>query len=155
MTKIDANQRTTAQKVTNNPLFWEAEKLLHFIVDFSNKLEKRDAMSEEIRKEMISIESDIVYGDWLQKLDAPIVHNLQQRRGYKGNSLEDLIRAIRNKRAHYEESSNEIKHILGEVPENFLKYWISRFPRLVHSLHNIANKYLVNDPTFSNLYLSQ
>lgn len=154
MTNTDPNQRITAQNVTINPLFWKAEKLLNFIVDFSNRLEKRDSVSEELKKEFVAIESDIVRGDWLQQLDGAVVRNLQQRRGYKGHSIEDLIRAIRNKRAHYEETSTDIKKIFGELPEMFLNYWISRFPKLTHSLYNIANRYLLSDPTFHNLYLS-
>lgn len=154
MTKTIPNHRITAQRVTGNPLFWEADKVLNFIVDISNKLEKRDSYSDEIRRELNAIETDIVHGDWLQKLDAVIVRNLQQRRGYKGNSMEDLIRAIRNKRAHYEECSNEIKETFGELPEKFLNYWIVRFPKLVHALYNLANRHLMNDPTFHNLYLS-
>lgn len=145
----------TAQKVTTNPLFWEAEKVLNFIVDISNKLEKRDSLSEEIRNDMKASVGDIVGDDWMRKLDKVIVRNLEQRRGYKGNSMEDLIRAIRNKRAHYEESSDEIKQIFGELPDKFLSYWTGRFPKLVHALHMIANRHLVNDPTFHNLYLSQ
>lgn len=155
MTKVDPNHRMTAQRVTTNPLFWEAEKVLNFIVDISNKLEKRDSLSEEIRNEMKATVGDIVGDDWMQKLDKAIVHNLQQRRGYKGNSMEDLIRAIRNKRAHYEESSDEIKQLFGELPDKFLNYWISRFPKLVHTLYNVANRHLLNDPTFRNLYLCQ
>lgn len=155
MTKIDPNHRVTAQRITNYPLFWEAEKVLNFIVDISNKLEKRDHLSEEIKKDMNAIEADIVSGDWLQRLDAVIVGNLQQRRGYNGSSLENLIRAIRNKRAHYEESSDEIKLTFGALPGIFLNYWISRFPKLVHALYNIANRHLLNDPTFHNLYLGQ
>ncbi len=155
MTKIDPNHRTTAQKVTNNPLFWKAEKLLNFIVDISNKLEKRDSSSEAIRNEMQVIQNDIVLGDWLQKLDVIIADNLRQRRGYNGASMEDLIRAIRNKRAHYEETSKEVKEIFGELPGKFLSYWISRFPKLIHVLYNIAERHLINDPTFYNLYLNK
>ncbi|XP_037040714.1 serine/threonine-protein kinase/endoribonuclease IRE2-like [Bradysia coprophila] len=155
MTKLEPNQRPTSAKVASNPLFWKAEKLLNFIVDISNKLEKRDSSSDQIRSEMKTIESDIVGGDWLKKLDAEIVRNLQQRRGYNGTSMEDLIRAIRNKRAHYEETSNEIKEIFGQLPEKFLHYWTSRFPKLIHALYIIANRYLLNDPTFHNLYLSE
>lgn len=155
MTKSEPQQRPTSETVTHNPLFWKAEKLLNFIVDVSNKLEKRDSSSEEIRNEMKAVESDVVYGDWLKKLDAQIVQNLQQRRGYNGTSLEDLIRAIRNKRAHYEETSKEIKEIFGELPDKFLHYWTSRFPKLVHALYGIANRYLLKDPTFHNMYFSE
>lgn len=155
MTKIDPNHRITAQRVTIYPLFWDAEKVLNFIVDISNKLEKRDSLSVEIRNEMNATANDVVGADWLQKLDKVVVQNLQQRRGYKGNSMEDLIRAIRNKRAHYEESSDEIKQIFGELPDQFLNYWTSRYPKLVHRLYRIANRHLLNDPTFHNLYLRE
>lgn len=154
MTKNDPNHRTTAQKVTNNPLFWKADKLLNFIVDISNKLEKRDSLSEIMRNEIKIIEVDVVGDDWFQKLDAAVVGNLQQRRGYNKGSMEDLIRAIRNKRAHYEETSQEIKEFFGELPDKFLRYWLNRFPKLIHMLYSIANRHLVNDSTFHNLYLN-
>lgn len=152
MTNNDPNRRITAENVTIYPLFWESEKLLNFIIDISNRLEKRDSLSEEIKREMNAVQTDVIRGDWLHQLDPIIIQNLQQRRGYKGHSIEDLVRAIRNKRAHYEETSAEIKQILGELPNKFLNYWTSRFPRLVHCLFNIANKRLLNDSTFGNLY---
>lgn len=154
MTNTNPNQRIRAQNVTINPLFWEAEKVLNFIVDISNRLEKKDLLCDEIKKEMNAIQSEVVCGDWLQKLETVINSNLKQRRGYKGNSFEDLIRAIRNKRAHYEESPAEVKQILGDLPEGFLNYWLKRFPKLIYFLYEIANKHLLNDPTFVNMYLS-
>lgn len=155
MTKVEPNQRPSSEKVASNPLFWKAEKLLNFIVDISNKLEKRDEASEMVRSEMKTVESEVFHSDWLEKLDGEIVQNLQQRRRYNGTSMEDLIRAIRNKRAHYEETSQQIKEIFGELPDKFLHYWTGRFPKLVHALYGIASKHLVNDPTFHNLYLSE
>lgn len=155
MTKNDPNRRITAQNVTIYPLFWESEKLLNFIVDISNRLEKRDSLSEEIKREMNVVQTDVIREDWLQQLDPIIIQNLQQRRGYKGHSIEDLVRAIRNKRAHYEETSMEIKQTLGELPDKFLNYWTSRFPKLVYTLYNIANRHLLNDSMFLNLYLSK
>lgn len=152
MTNIDPKQRITADNVAINPIFWKSEKVLNLIVDISNRFEKRDSLCNKIKREMSSNESEIVRGDWLQKLDSKIVKNLQERRGYNGCSVVDLVRAIRNKRAHYEETPKEIKDLFGKLPDGYLNYWLQRFPRLLNSLYELANKFLIDDPTF-NMYL--
>ncbi|KAK1802546.1 hypothetical protein P4O66_004201 [Electrophorus voltai] len=56
--------------------------------------------------------------------------DLRKFRTYKGNSVRDLLRAMRNKKHHYHELPPEVQTALGEVPEGFVAYFTSRFPSL-------------------------
>ncbi|KAG7250310.1 hypothetical protein CRUP_002036 [Coryphaenoides rupestris] len=62
--------------------------------------------------------------------------DLRKFRTYKGNSVRDLLRAMRNKKHHYHELPKEVQDTLGEVPEGFVSYFTSRFPRLLLHTHN-------------------
>ncbi|KAJ6649335.1 Serine/threonine-protein kinase/endoribonuclease IRE1 [Pseudolycoriella hygida] len=152
MTKHEAGNRISSQDVTRNPLFWNADKVLNFIVDVSNRLENRE-MNEEIREEIRYIEADVVRENWYTKLDTPVVDALKARRSYDGSSMQDLVRAIRNLRLHYDVCSAEFRRFVGKLPEEYLNYWLRLFPNLVLSLYIIADRHLSQDITFHNLYL--
>ncbi|KAK6030133.1 ribonuclease 2-5A, partial [Ostertagia ostertagi] len=49
-------------------------------------------------------------------------------RTYKGHSVRDLLRAMRNKKHHYRELPEEVQKSLGKIPNEFLCYFTSRFP---------------------------
>jgi len=92
--------------------------------------------------------------------------DLRRFRTYKGNSVRDLLRAMRNKvclcacitsrgfthylrhiktlylfqfwilqKHHYHELPPEVQETLGELPEGFVSYFTSRFPRLLMHTH--------------------
>ncbi|XP_035765949.1 serine/threonine-protein kinase/endoribonuclease IRE2-like [Neolamprologus brichardi] len=61
--------------------------------------------------------------------------DLRRFRTYKGNSVRDLLRAMRNKKHHYHELPPEVQETLGELPEGFVGYFTSRFPRLLMHTH--------------------
>lgn len=97
------------------------------------------------------------------------VPDLRRFRTYKGNSVRDLLRAMRNKvsvlfcsvvhtfiqvethvdasdlvcvcwrfllqKHHYHELPPEVQETLGELPEGFVSYFTSRFPRLLMHTH--------------------
>lgn len=56
--------------------------------------------------------------------------DLRNFRSYRQNSIRDLLRAIRNKRHHYRELSDELKDSLGSIPDGFVTYFTTKFPRV-------------------------
>ena len=42
-------------------------------------------------------------GNWLENLDEHVHEDLRKHRSYKGHSVRDLLRALRNKKHHYNE----------------------------------------------------
>ena len=43
----------------------------------------------------------------------------------------DLLRALRNKKNHYEDMSADVKKRVGSLPEGYLMYWTARFPMVL------------------------
>ena len=77
-------------------------------------------------------------------------------------SVRDLLRALRNKKHHYNELPEVTKLMYGRLPDQFTDYWTSRFPKLlIHSwmsMHCIKNepslaKYFDKDYDFVKVIL--
>uniref|UniRef100_H2ZJM3 KEN domain-containing protein n=1 Tax=Ciona savignyi TaxID=51511 RepID=H2ZJM3_CIOSA len=89
--------------------------------------------------------------DWIYHLCQPLQEDLHKFRSYKAGSVRDLLRAIRNKKHHYRELPEEVKRSLGTVPDEFLTYFTSRFPRLLtHTYLSMAC--CRHEPTFEHYY---
>jgi len=65
--------------------------------------------------------------------------------------VRDLLRAIRNKKHHYRELTEEAKALYGEMPGEFAEYWTSRFPRLVMHSYK-AMQCCKMEPNFEKYY---
>jgi serine/threonine-protein kinase/endoribonuclease IRE1 len=96
--------------------------------------------------------SKIVGKDWVSKLDNAVVNNLKTRRTYQGNSVRDILRAMRNKASpplgyftmsltiqkhHYQDLDAAGKKVLGSLPEGFLFYFTSRHPHLFLHVYRV------------------
>ena len=92
------SQRPDIQICLLHPFFWDAEKCLGFLRDVSDRFEIMGKDSKDLR--LIRLEKDamsIVGIDWHQKLDRMFTENLRKTRKYNGSSVQDLVRALRNK----------------------------------------------------------
>ena len=69
-------------------------------------------------------------------ISLPLQMDLRKFRTYKGSSVRDLLRAMRNKKHHYHELPAEVREALGSVPDGFVQYFTSRFPRLLLHTHS-------------------
>jgi serine/threonine-protein kinase/endoribonuclease IRE1 len=74
--------------------------------------------------------------NFLVRLDRAFVDTLGKQRKYSGDRLLDLLRALRNKKNHYEDMSDEVKRRVGPLAGGYLKYWTARFPRLLMACHD-------------------
>jgi serine/threonine-protein kinase/endoribonuclease IRE1 len=81
-----------------HPYFWDAGRRLHFLQDASDRFEimcrdPKDAVLLVLEREAQSV----VGHDWHARLDRVFVENLGKYRKYDGRSVQDLLRALRNK----------------------------------------------------------
>ena len=92
----DSSKRPNAEAVLKHPLFWREEKILAFLQEVSDRIEKLDVYTDPLR----SLERNarfVVCDDWKTQLDACIIEDLRRHRDYHSFSVRDLLRALRNK----------------------------------------------------------
>lgn len=145
--------RPTAQAVLNHPYFWTPDKRLAFLCDVSDHFEREprgtyddgyagDSQSlcalESRAEEVIGAPFD--RADFLSKLDRHFVDTLGKQRKYSGNRLLDLLRALRNKKNHYEDMPPNVKKLVGPLAGGYLSYWCHRFPRLLMACHEVVHE---------------
>ncbi|OCK77216.1 hypothetical protein K432DRAFT_428177 [Lepidopterella palustris CBS 459.81] len=126
--------RPTALQVMNHPFFWPAEKRLNFLCDCSDHWERepRDPPSDALNiLEDFSWDVLDKKRDFLGKLDRKFIESLGKQRKYTGDRMLDLLRALRNKKNHYEDMDESVKLKVGPLPGGYLRYWTSRFPKLL------------------------
>ncbi|XP_012398456.2 serine/threonine-protein kinase/endoribonuclease IRE2 [Sarcophilus harrisii] len=126
--------RPSAQSVLAHPFFWSRTKELQFFQDVSDRVEKEAAEGPLVT----ALETGgkvVVRQNWHSHISGPLQSDLRKFRTYKGTSVRDLLRAMRNKRHHYQELPTEVRQALGQVPEEFVQYFTSRFPQLLLHTH--------------------
>ncbi|KAK6170116.1 hypothetical protein SNE40_018589 [Patella caerulea] len=130
MIRYTPEERPSAKAVLKHPFFWNREKQLMFFQDVSDRIEKETEECEAVQR----LEKDayvIVKYDWRKNITSELQEDLKRFRSYKGKSVRDLLRAMRNKKHHYRELPDPVKLSLGSVPDNFVYYFTSRFPHLL------------------------
>ncbi|KAG6816787.1 hypothetical protein H0H87_002943 [Tephrocybe sp. NHM501043] len=93
-----AYERPDTTTILLHPFFWDPARRLHFLQDASDRFE---IMCREPRDpNLLVLEKDalaIVGHDWHSRLDKIFIDNLGKFRKYDGRSVQDLLRALRNK----------------------------------------------------------
>ncbi|XP_067859976.1 serine/threonine-protein kinase/endoribonuclease IRE1-like isoform X1 [Heptranchias perlo] len=130
MINMDPQKRPSAKCMLKNPFFWSLEKQLQFFQDISDRIEKEPLVGPIVR-ELERGGRSVVQGDWKEHITVPLQTDLRKFRSYKGSSVRDLLRAMRNKKHHYRELPEEVQETLGSVPDEFVRYFTSRFPHLL------------------------
>jgi len=125
--------RPPASALLKHPAFWSKEKILNFLQEVSDRVDKEEDGSAVLA----SIERHgllVTNGNWFECLDQEVRDDLRKHRTYRGKSVRDLLRAIRNKKHHFRELTEEAKALYGNIPGEFSDYWCSKFPKLlIHS----------------------
>ncbi|OAA52203.1 serine/threonine-protein kinase [Beauveria brongniartii RCEF 3172] len=139
MLEADPKRRPPAREVMAHPFFWSAKKRLAFLCDVSDHFEKetRDPPSPALQ-ELERHAPEVTRGDFLKALPREFVDSLGKQRKYTGSRLLDLLRALRNKRNHYEDMSESLQRFVGPLPEGYLSFWTTRFPSLLLSCWNVV-----------------
>ncbi|XP_069511092.1 serine/threonine-protein kinase/endoribonuclease IRE1 [Ambystoma mexicanum] len=135
MINMDPQKRPSARCVLKHPFFWNLEKQLQFFQDVSDRIEK-ESLDGTIVRQLEKGGRQVVKLDWRAHITVPLQTDLRKFRSYKGGSVRDLLRALRNKKHHYRELPPEVQETLGSIPDDFVCYFTSRFPKLLlHTYH--------------------
>jgi len=129
MIQSDPSKRPNTHDILNHPFFWNDLRKLNFLQDASDRLESEEDNSVLVHQ-LEAHAPDIVANDWLKKLDQTLIDNLGKYRKYRGDSIKDLLRVIRNKKHHYRDLPQNIQEKLGSIPYGFLNYFTSKYPLL-------------------------
>ncbi|KAI0372473.1 hypothetical protein BV20DRAFT_964066 [Pilatotrama ljubarskyi] len=140
MLSPEAYDRPDTTSCLLHPYFWDPGKRLTFLQDASDRFEImcRDPKDPNL----VALERgayDVVGADWHSRLDKLFIENLGKFRKYDGKSVQDLLRALRNKKHHYQDLPDNVKRLLGSMPEGFLAYFTKRFPRLFLHVHGVIS----------------
>ncbi|EIW53380.1 bifunctional endoribonuclease/protein kinase IRE1 [Trametes versicolor FP-101664 SS1] len=136
----EAYERPDTMNCLLHPYFWDPGKRLTFLQDASDRFEimcrdPKDANLLALEKGAFNV----VGADWHARLDKLFIENLGKFRKYDGRSVQDLLRALRNKKHHYQDLPDNVKRLLGGMPEGFLAYFTRRFPSLFLHVHGVIS----------------
>ncbi|XP_029178141.1 serine/threonine-protein kinase/endoribonuclease IRE1 [Nylanderia fulva] len=123
-------ERPPALSICNYPIFWNPGEILSFFQDVSDRVEK-DQLDSPALISLETCSKHVIRDDWRSHIDHEVAADLRKYRSYRGDSVRDLLRALRNKKHHYRELTPEAQRSLGEIPEKFTEYWLTRFPCLL------------------------
>ncbi|KAJ9102214.1 hypothetical protein QFC20_005043 [Naganishia adeliensis] len=135
----DAEQRPDAAVCMSHPFFWTAGKRLNFLCEASDRFEIMQLDPPE--PTLVTLERGavrVVGQNWQKALDQVFVDNLGKHRKYVVQSVRDLLRAMRNKRNHYQDLPDAVKKRVGPLPDGYLNYFTTRFPALFTHVHEVV-----------------
>ncbi|KAK0551392.1 bifunctional endoribonuclease/protein kinase ire1 [Tilletia horrida] len=138
MIAVEPRERPSAPDVLSHPYFWDAGKRLNFLQEASDRFEimERDPPAPPL-VDLEAGASAVLGSGWYKKVDKAFLDDLGKFRKYDGKSVQDLLRAMRNKKHHYQDLSPHLKKLLGPLPGGFLSYFTRRFPLLFMHVHTI------------------
>ena len=139
MLSHNPRDRPDAATILTHPFFWGAEDRLEFLCHVSDAFEseKYNEREDDPSEPLAYLESHAPHinndygGDFLRALPQPFKDTLGKQRKYKGESLLDLLRALRNKKNHYEDMPDAVKERVGPLPAGYLSFWSRKFPSLL------------------------
>lgn len=143
-------ERPTTVTILKHPYFWSPDEQLRFLEAVSNRLEK----IKETDPLVVRLESKAhraVSMDWSQFITEDLKQDLRKFRAYKYYTVRDLLRAIRNKHHHFAELGKDLQDSLGCIPDEYLAYFTSRFPKLVLHVYD-AMSWFTSEPSFQPFY---
>lgn len=142
--------RPSTQCVLAHPFFWGPERRLQFFGDVSDRIEKEEELSAVVNRLERNART-VVAGNWRSNICDPLAADLRKFRTYKGHSVRDLLRAMRNKKHHYRELPQDVRTSLGRIPDEFLRYFMSRFPLLLLHVYK-AMEWCADECVFRGYY---
>ncbi|NWX91221.1 ERN1 endoribonuclease, partial [Nothoprocta pentlandii] len=163
MISSEPQARPSAPVVLLHPFFWSQEKQLQFFQDVSDRVEKEPPEGPLVSALEAGARA-VVRLNWRLHISLPLqtgraarahgtrgssrrrvpgpmgaeplcLADLRRFRTYKGGSVRDLLRAMRNKKHHYHELPAPVQEALGPLPDGFVRYFTSRFPLLLLHTH--------------------
>lgn len=94
----DPSERPDTSECLTHPFFWTPAKRLAFLCDASDRFEIMENDPPESTLVMLEDGApDVIGKDWYSRMDRVFTSSLGKYRKYKGASVRDLLRAMRNK----------------------------------------------------------
>ncbi|CAG9530018.1 unnamed protein product [Cercopithifilaria johnstoni] len=150
MLRRDPLRRPISATLAVHPFFWSKEHQLRFFMDVSDRIEKLDENTFLLRRIEENARCAIGF-NWRVAICPILAADLRKFRTYKGTKVRDLLRAMRNKKHHYQELPKEVQKTLGEVPDQFVTYFTDRFPQLLQHTYD-AMRCCANEHVFTRYY---
>ncbi|MCJ1304391.1 bifunctional endoribonuclease/protein kinase ire1 [Hypocenomyce scalaris] len=149
MLSHDPKSRPDASAVMLHPFFWAAEERLEFLCHVSDQFEFEPRDPPSLQLECLESYAPIIlsdqetqhcHGDFLRLLPKEFKDTLGKQRKYHGGRVLDLLRALRNKKNHYEDMPDNIRRMVGSLPDGYLGFWTRRFPMLLMCCHAVIRE---------------
>lgn len=152
--------RPSSKQVCAHPFFWQDEKRIGFLCDFSDRIESDSTCDGEMTQTLsmslvLAVEkkaADVVGLAWDVNLDTALVNNVVRFRTYDPSSVRDLLRLIRNKCHHFDELPFDLKNRIGNTISGLLRYFEQRFPSLVIHCFNVCSNCLPDEDPLCERY---
>ncbi|KAK9477771.1 hypothetical protein V1514DRAFT_332954 [Lipomyces japonicus] len=149
----DPKNRPTAAGVLAHPYFWSNQKRLDFLLDASDRFEiERREPPSELLQELESEPNRVVFNDWQKHVDRSLLENLGKYRKYYPDKVLDLLRALRNKKHHYQDLPHNVQVILGTMPDGFVTYFLRKFPHLFLHVYYVVRNNIIDEPHFKSYF---
>ncbi|KAK8869908.1 hypothetical protein IAR55_000476 [Kwoniella newhampshirensis] len=153
---MDPGDRPSTEECLIHPFFWTSAKRLAFLCDASDRFEIMETEPPEATLVMLETDTATVVGkDWYSRLDKVVTSNLGKYRKYKGNSVRDLLRAMRNKKHHYQDLEPSVKRHFGSLPAGYLHYFTSRYPRLFLHVYGVVRDSMLRHESMFEGYFQE
>ncbi|XP_030538305.1 serine/threonine-protein kinase/endoribonuclease IRE1a-like [Rhodamnia argentea] len=147
--------RPKAWEVLHHPFFWSSEIRLSFLRDVSDRVElEARAPNSDLLVALQSTAPDVFQENWASKIETDVMADLRRRRTYDGRRVRDLLRAVRNKFSHHMEAPEDVKEILGPVPDGLDAYFAVRFPRLLIESYKVVSNFCKEETCFQKYFSS-
>lgn len=134
-------RRPTASEILLHPFFWTPHKRLQFLLQSSDAFDTLERDPPSLALLALEQRSADVLGldGWIARVDPLFAANLGKFRSYDSKRVQDLLRAMRNKAHHYQDMSNQLKKLLGNLPDQFLLYFTTLFPKLLLHVYTVLS----------------
>ncbi|XP_077970632.1 uncharacterized protein LOC144425135 [Styela clava] len=151
-------KRVDTNGILRHPFFWSVKEKINFLCDAYDSIKYRDIEeSLGIKGESVTgknwfeklklspiektkIENALKLERKMRQINPNTILNLAKSKTqncsstsheYKNDSLCELMQFFRNRKAHYWESKQPIKHCFQSYPDGFWKFFSSRYPDLL------------------------
>lgn len=155
MIAYNSEDRLSIEQVQKHPYFWDDLQKVSFLCDVSDQLGKEKENStvyknlESRFREITGIVND---SGWDSKLCNVILEGVTKFRKYNYKKVWDLLRLIRNIRAHYREYDTPVKDLLLPYPEGIYTYFSKHFPYLFTIVYIEASQHWRGLDAFSSYF---
>ncbi|EPY51006.1 IRE protein kinase Ire1 [Schizosaccharomyces cryophilus OY26] len=153
MISFSPKDRPSIESIINHPFFWDYAKKLDFLIDVSDRFEVEERDPPSPLLQCLENNAQLVVGEnWMADLHSSLIDNLGRYRKYDGSKVLDILRVLRNKRHHYQDLPENVRAILGSVPDGFTAYFTEKFPSLLLHCFHVIKAEIIDEPQFKRYF---